>query len=205
MSSGSHGTKNMPNQSITNTTRATKMLAVAVGWLLVVSDGYDLIVYGTVQSSLINKTGWGLTNATAGTLGSAAFLGMMVGALFAGRIADRLGRKRTLLWCTVIFSVFTVLCGFAPSAIIFGIFRFIAGLGLGGLIPSVNALTSELVQPRWRAAMATVMMSGVPIGGTIAALIGAPIISAFGWQTMFFIPVLSLLLVPLAAEVIVST
>lgn len=121
---------------------------------------------------------------------------MMVGALFAGRIADRLGRKRTLLWCTAIFSVFTVLCGFAPSAIIFGIFRFIAGLGLGGPIPSVNALTSELVQPRWRAAMATIMMSGVPIGGTIAALIGAPIISAFGWQTMFFIPVLSLLLVP---------
>lgn len=67
MSSGSHGIKNMPTQSITNTTRATKMLAVAVGWLLVVSDGYDLIVYGTVRSSLINKTGWELTNATAGT------------------------------------------------------------------------------------------------------------------------------------------
>lgn len=205
MSSDSGGMKNMPGPSITNTTRATTVLAVAVGWLLVVSDGYDLIVYGTVQSSLINKTGWGLTNATAGTLGSAAFLGMMVGALFAGRLADRLGRKRTLLWCTATFSVFTVLCGFAPSAIIFGMLRFIAGLGLGGLIPSVNALTSELVQPRWRAAMATIMMSGVPIGGTIAALIGAPIISAFGWQMMFFIPVLSLLLVPLAAKVLPET
>ena len=97
MSSGSGGMRNMPSQAIGTSTRATTVLAVVVGWLLVVSDGYDLIVYGTVQSSLINTTGWGLTNATAGTLGSSAFLGMMIGALYAGRIADRLGRKRTLL------------------------------------------------------------------------------------------------------------
>ncbi|MGO1885722.1 MAG: MFS transporter [Citricoccus sp.] len=174
-----------------------------VAWLLVVSDGYDLIVYGTVQSSIIQE--WNLTEATAGTLGSSAFLGMMIGALAAGRIADRFGRKRTLLWCTAVFSVFTVLCGVAPSAFLFGLFRFVAGVGLGGLIPSVNALTGELVAARWRPAMATLMMSGVPVGGTIAALIGADLIAAYGWRTMFFIPVLSLLLIPLAAKVLPET
>ncbi|HAP89134.1 MAG TPA: MFS transporter, partial [Arthrobacter bacterium] len=57
----------------------------------VVFDGYDLIVYGTVQSSLISDTGWGLTKATAGTVGSMAFVGMMIGAIFAGRMSDTWG------------------------------------------------------------------------------------------------------------------
>lgn len=198
------GVNNLPGEE-NKPSRTTAVLAVVIGWLLVVSDGYDLIVFGTVQSSLINETGWGLTDVTAGTLGSSAFLGMMIGALYAGRIADRLGRKRVLLWCTAVFSIFTIFCGLADSAVLFGLFRFIAGLGLGGLIPSVNALTSELVAPRWRAAMATVMMSGVPVGGTIAALVGADIIAAYGWRMMFFIPVLALLLIPLAAKVLPET
>lgn len=66
-------------------------MAVLVCWLLVVFDGYDLIVYGTVQSSLLAEPGWGLSAASLGTVGSMAFIGMMIGALFAGRIADSLG------------------------------------------------------------------------------------------------------------------
>jgi AAHS family benzoate transporter-like MFS transporter len=202
MSTSSLGAKTPPSKFKVSS-KSALVIAVVIGWLLVVSDGYDLIVYGTVQSSLIKE--WGLTEATAGTLGSAAFLGMMIGALYAGRISDRLGRRRTLLWCTALFSIFTVLCGLAPSPILFGVFRFIAGLGLGGLIPATNALTGELVSPRWRAAMATVMMSGVPVGGVIAALAGAPLIVTYGWRVMFFIPLLSLLLIPIAAKVLPET
>ena len=69
------------------------LLTVLVCWLLVVFDGYDLIVYGTVQTTLIETTGWGLTKATAGTVGSVAFAGMLVGAILAGRLSDSLGRK----------------------------------------------------------------------------------------------------------------
>jgi MFS family permease len=79
---------------------------------LVVFDGYDLIVYGTVQSSLISETGWGLSKATAGTIGSMAFLGMMIGAIFAGRMADSWGRRRTILGCAVVFSP----CGSSPAS-----------------------------------------------------------------------------------------
>jgi AAHS family benzoate transporter-like MFS transporter len=203
MSTNSSDVKEATRSGVSTPARATTIAAVLVGWLLVVSDGYDLIVYGTVQSSVIKE--WGLTNVTAGTLGSTAYLGMMIGALAAGRISDRLGRKRTLLWCTAVFSVFTVLCGLAPSAVIFGLCRFLAGLGLGGLIPSINALTGELVSARWRPAMATLMMSGVPVGGTIAALVGADLIGAYGWRAMFFIPLLSLLLIPIAIKVLPET
>lgn len=170
-------------------------MAVLVCWLLVVFDGYDLIVYGTVQSSLISDTGWGLTKATAGTVGSMAFIGMMIGAIFAGRMSDSWGRRRTIIGCAVVFSVFTILCAFAPNAFIFGALRLLAGIGLGGLVPSANALVAELVPAKWRSTIATLMMSGVPIGGSIAALVGIPLIPAFGWPAMFLVAVLALIVV----------
>ena len=74
-----------------------------------------------------------------------AFVGMMVGAIFAGRMSDILGRRRTILGCAVVFSVFTILCAFAPNAAVFAGLRFLAGVGLGGLVPSANALVAELV------------------------------------------------------------
>ncbi|KUM38174.1 MFS transporter [Arthrobacter sp. EPSL27] len=180
--------------------------AVLVCWLLVVFDGYDLIVYGTVQSSLITETGWGLNKATAGTVGSMAFVGMMIGAIFAGRMADSWGRRRTILGCAVVFSVFTVLCAFAPSAAVFGVLRLLAGIGLGGLVPSANALVAELVPTKWRSTIATLMMSGVPIGGSIAALVGIQLIPAFGWESMFLVAGLALVIVvPLGLKYLPET
>lgn len=180
--------------------------AVLVCWLLVVFDGYDLIVYGTVQSSLISETGWGLTKATAGTIGSMAFVGMMIGAIFAGRMADSWGRRRTILGCAIVFSIFTILCAFAPNAAVFGGLRLLAGIGLGGLVPSANALVAELVPTKWRSTIATLMMSGVPIGGSIAALVGIQLIPAFGWQSMFLVAVLALLIVvPLGLKYLPET
>lgn len=182
------------------------LTAVVLCWLLIVFDGYDLIVYGTVQGSLINDTGWGLDRAGAGTLGSVAFLGMLIGALFAGRLSDRIGRKNTILACTALFSIFTVACALAPSAVFFGVFRFIAGLGLGGLMPAANALTADLVPQRLRAMTATIMMSGVPIGGTIAALLGIGFIPNFGWRSMFWVAALGLVVVlPLAWKFLPET
>jgi AAHS family benzoate transporter-like MFS transporter len=181
-------------------------MAVLVCWLLVVFDGYDLIVYGTVQSALINDTGWGLTKATAGTMGSMAFAGMMIGAVFAGRMADTWGRRRTILGCAVLFSVFTILCAFAPNAYVFGTLRLLAGIGLGGLVPSANALVAELVPAKRRSTIATLMMSGVPIGGSLAALAGIPLIPAFGWPVMFLVAVLALaVVIPLGLRYLPET
>ncbi|MEW1807251.1 aromatic acid/H+ symport family MFS transporter [Pseudarthrobacter sp. NPDC080039] len=182
------------------------VLAVLVCWLLVVFDGYDLIVYGTVQGSLISDTGWGLTKATAGTIGSMAFVGMMIGAVFAGRMSDTWGRRRTIIGCAVVFSVFTILCAFAPSAPVFGGLRLLAGIGLGGLVPSANALVAELVPEKWRSTIATLMMSGVPIGGSIAALVGIPLIPAFGWPVMFLVAMVALaVVIPLGLRYLPET
>lgn len=167
-------------------------------WLIVVFDGYDLIVYGTTIPALLKEDAWGLTPASAGLIGSLAFAGMLAGALGAGYLADRLGRRRTILWCTLWFSVFTALCAVATSPELFGALRFVAGLGLGGLVPSANALTAEFVARRHRSAVSTVMMSGVPIGGSAAALVGLWLLPELGWRSMYAVAVLAVVvLLPL--------
>lgn len=178
-----------------------KLIAVIVCWLFVVFDGYDLIVYGNVISSLQDE--WGISSSTAGTLGSLAFVGMMIGAVLAGRLSDAIGRKNAVIGCVAILSVFTALCAIAPGPAVFGILRLIAGIGLGGLVPTSNALAAELVPDKWRAAVATMMMSGVPIGGSIAALVGIPVIPNWGWRPMFLFALIPLVLfVPLALKVL---
>ncbi|WP_330475068.1 MFS transporter [Terrabacter sp. C0L_2] len=82
-------------------------LVTLLCWLIVVFDGYDLIVYGTTLPRLLKEKGWDLTPTTAGFIGSLAFAGMLVGALGAGLLSDRLGRRRTILWATLWFSAFT--------------------------------------------------------------------------------------------------
>lgn len=184
--------------------KAVPIMAIFVSWTLVVSDGYDLIVFGTVQSSLIESTGWGLTNASIGTLGSLAFVGMMLGALFGGRLGDRFGQKRTVIICTIVFTCLNALCGAVDSPVLFGVLRFLAGVGLGGLLPSSNALVAGLVAPRWRATVATIMMSGVPVGGILAALTGLVVIPTLGWRWMFFLTLVSLLIIPFALKYLPS-
>ncbi|MCV2489323.1 MFS transporter [Geodermatophilus sp. YIM 151500] len=178
-------------------------LVPALCWLIVVFDGYDLIVYGTTIPLLQEEPGWDLSASAAGFVGSLAFAGMLLGALGAGHLADRLGRRRTILWSTLWFSLFTGLCAFAPGPEVFGLFRLLAGLGLGGLVPSANALTAEFVRVRTRSAVATFMMSGVPIGGSAAALLGLWLLPAFGWRAMYAVAFLAVVvLLPVCVAVL---
>jgi len=175
--------------------RRAATLVTALCWTIVVFDGYDLIVYGTVLPQLLHEPTWHLSPATAGLLGSLAFAGMLIGALLAGHLADLVGRRRTILACAAWFSVFTALCAVATNPETFGIFRLLAGIGLGGLVPSANALTAEFVRSRHRSVVATLMMSGVPIGGSLAAVVGLVILPRFGWRAMFVVALLALVVV----------
>jgi len=167
---------------------------VVLCWLFVVFDGYDLIVYGTVVPSISRQ--WGIDAGTAGLIGSLAFLGMIVGALLGGRLCDTLGRKRILLGGMVVFSLATVACAVAGGPAVFGALRLFAGLGLGALIVAANALLADITPDRLRPVVATVLMSGVPAGGSIAAVLGIGVIPTLGWRWMFapaLLPVLVLL------------
>jgi MFS family permease len=167
-------------------------------WLAVALEGFDLVVLGVVLPALLKEPGWGLTPNTASLVSVVGLVGVMVGALAVGTISDYIGRRQTMLWTVVSFSVLTLLCAFAPNPWIFGLLRFLAGLGLGGVLPTALALINEYAA-RGRGGTATTnMMTGYHVGAVLTALLGILVIESFGWHWMFVIGALpALVLVPL--------
>ncbi len=140
---------------------------------------------------------WALSPVQAGALGSYALFGMMFGAFIFGPLADRIGRKKGIVISFVGFSVATFLSGFASSPTEFGIFRFIAGLGCGGLMPNAVALMNEYAPKRSRSTLVAIMFSGYSLGGVLCAGLGIYMLPRFGWQSMFFAAAVPLVLLPL--------
>ncbi|UQY34475.1 MFS transporter [Pseudomonas fulva] len=162
--------------------------------LLLIFDGYDLFIYGVVLPVIMQE--WGLTPLQAGALGSYALFGMMFGALLFGSLADKIGRKKGIAICFALFSVATIVNGFATSPTEFGICRFIAGLGCGGLMPNAVALMNEYAPKKMRSTLVAVMFSGYSLGGMLSAGVGIFMLPRFGWESMFFAAALPLLLLP---------
>lgn len=131
--------------------------------LIIIFDGYDLVIYGVVLPSLMAE--WGLSSLQAGALGSCALVGMMLGALFFGSVSDRIGRRKTIMICVTLFSGVTALNGLAQTPEAFALCRFVAGLGIGGVMPNVVALMNEYAPKRSRSTLVALMFSGYSLGG----------------------------------------
>lgn len=163
--------------------------------LIIIFDGYDLVIYGVALPLLMQE--WGLSAVQAGLLASTALFGMMFGAMSFGTLSDKLGRKKTIMICVAIFSGFTFLGAFASSPVEFGLLRFLAGLGIGGVMPNVVALMTEYAPKRIRSTLVAVMFSGYAIGGMASALLGAWLVTDYGWKIMFFIAGIPFLALPI--------
>ncbi|WP_286977778.1 MFS transporter [Pseudomonas sp.] len=169
-------------------------MVMALCALLLIFDGYDLFIYGVVLPVIMKE--WGLSPLEAGALGSYALFGMMFGALLFGSLADKIGRKKGIAICFALFSVSTILNGFATSPSEFGIYRFMAGLGCGGLMPNAVALMNEYAPKRLRSTLVAMMFSGYSVGGMVSAGVGIFMLPRFGWESMFFAAAVPLLLLP---------
>ncbi len=163
--------------------------------MIIIFDGYDLVIYGVALPLLMQE--WALSAVQAGLLASTALFGMMFGAMTFGTLSDRLGRKKTIMICVAIFSGFTFLGAFASNPVEFGILRFLAGLGIGGVMPNVVALMTEYAPKRIRSTLVALMFSGYAIGGMTSALLGAWLVPEFGWKIMFYIAIIPLVALPL--------
>ncbi|OTG69579.1 aromatic acid/H+ symport family MFS transporter [Acinetobacter sp. ANC 4470] len=190
-------TENVDINSVVDKAKFTPFHFNVVAWclLIILFDGYDLAINGVVLPLLMQD--WGLSAVQAGMLASTALAGMMFGAMFFGSLADKIGRKKVIMICIVLFSGLTFAGGFASNPTEFGILRFLAGLGIGGVMPNLVALTSEYAPQKMRSTLVTTMFSGYAVGGVMAALLGSWFTPDYGWQIMFFIAGIPLFLLPL--------
>lgn len=169
-------------------------------FLVITFDGYDVVIYGAVVPSLIEE--WGISGVTAGAIGSYTVIGTAIGAMMFGMLADKMGRKKIILLTTFLFSFFTFLSGFANGPVLFTIFRIIAGIGLGGVMPNVISLATEFSPRRVRTAIVSFIFCGYSVGAMTAALSGRSLIPTVGWESVFWLAGIPLLLLPFLLKIV---
>ncbi|MEU2286975.1 aromatic acid/H+ symport family MFS transporter [Streptomyces sp. NPDC013178] len=175
-------------------------LAVGLCWLAVLFDGLDMFIYGSVLPHLLATKTFGLTPDQAGDLGSYATFGMLVGALAAGTVADRIGRKKLMVACVTLFSLASAVCAVADGVAVFGLGRTLAGIGLGGLLPTAISMVSDYA-PRGRGALVIgLLMTAHHAGGILSAYVAKWLVEPVGWRAAFWVCVLPLLFAPVLAR-----
>ncbi|MEV6636179.1 aromatic acid/H+ symport family MFS transporter [Actinoplanes sp. NPDC051470] len=171
------------------TAPSDRRLAAVLCWTAVLLDGYDLVVLGTVIPVLLRDKVWGLTPAGATAIATAGLAGMAIGALAIGTLTDYFGRRRVLIFSVTMFSVFMLACAAATSIGMLGTFRFLAGLGLGGCLPTAITLATEFSRPGRAAGATTRVMTGYHVGAILTAVLGLLVMGrgGHGWPWMFVI------------------
>jgi AAHS family 4-hydroxybenzoate transporter-like MFS transporter len=168
---------------------------LGVSFVLVMADGYDLFIVSFLAPLIAKDLHLSVVNI--GTVFAAGLAGSMVGGLLLGHIADRVGRRPTLLVSLATAGVATLLCSQAHSLGAFTALRFLTGLALGGLLAATVPLVAEHFPPQRRSGAVTLMFIGYPLGAVVGGAITALLI-AHGWRNLFLgAGVVTLLLVPI--------
>jgi MFS transporter, AAHS family, 4-hydroxybenzoate transporter len=146
-------------------------------------DGYDTLMLSFL-APLIAKD-WGLAPSAFGKLFASGYAGAAFGAAAIGVAADRFGRKTMLLVSLALVGTFTCLCAWASDPSQLMLWRALAGIGLGGAIPTISALTAEHAPPERSSALVTRMFLGFPIGAMLGGAITAAVMGSVGWRGVF--------------------
>ncbi|MEX3920832.1 MFS transporter [Paraburkholderia sp. BR10872] len=162
-----------------------QLLVVTLCALCLVMDGFDVQAMGYVAPVVIRE--WGIAKETLSPVFGAGLFGMLVGSLTFSTLADKIGRRPVLIGATLFFSACMVATGFAHSIAQLVAWRFVAGLGLGCIMPNAMALAGEYSPRRMRVTLMMIVSCGFTLGGVVGGLITAALIPAFGWRAVFFV------------------
>ena len=168
------------------------LLCTAINML----DGYDVLVMSFAAASVAAE--WQLDSAQLGLLLSAGLIGMAIGAIALGSLADTLGRKRLVHICLTTVTIGMILSAFAQSQLQLLALRFVTGIGIGGMLATLTALVSEYSNDKRRGICMGLLQSGYPLGALLGGIIAAQIIQFADWRSLFlFGGALSAILLPL--------
>ena len=178
--------------------KSTVATTLALCFAIALLEGLDLQSVGVAAPRMARE--FGLSVSQMGIAFSAGTFGLLPGAMLGGRLADRIGRKRVLIASVVLFGLLSIATAQVSTFAMLVVVRVLTGIGLGGAMPNLIALSSEAVEPRSRSSAVATMYCGIPFGGVIASLIGVLLAGDTEWRHIFYVGgVGPLLLVPLLA------
>jgi AAHS family 4-hydroxybenzoate transporter-like MFS transporter len=146
-------------------------------------DGFDVQAIGYVAKTLFTE--WRIPNS-AGRVVSATLVGVLLGSILLSMLADKIGRRPVLIGATLYFSVLTILTARMTTLdSLLGI-RFLAGIGLGGIMPNAVALVGEFSPRRSRVSIMLIVANGFTAGAAIGGIIASWLVPAYGWKSVFY-------------------
>ncbi|HHG5537202.1 TPA: MFS transporter [Pseudomonas aeruginosa] len=158
---------------------------VFLGFVIIVLDGFDAVIMGFIAPQL--KVDWGIGNQELGAVLSAGLIGQAIGAMLAGPLADRYGRKIVLVISVCSFGIWTLATAFATDITMMVVLRVLTGLGLGAAIPNTSTLIAEYSPERARSFLVTLTLCGFTCGAASGGFISAWMIPAFGWESVLIL------------------
>jgi len=174
-----------------------QVIVVALTVLLNAMDGFDILSIAFASNGIAAE--WKITTLALASVLSMELVGMAIGSVFLGGLADRIGRRPTLLGCLVTMVTGMFLATTAGSPTQLSIWRVLTGLGIGGMLSCTNAVVAEFSSKKWRSLCISVMVIGYPLGGGIGGLWASGLINAYGWRAVFYLGAgVTAVLVPLA-------
>lgn len=160
------------------------LTVVSVSFLLMLVDGYDNISIAYIAPLLIRE--WGVDKSALGPLFGAGLLGGLFGPPLFGYLGDRYGRKFAVILGAGFFGLFTLAQVWANSLGSMMALRFIAGIGIGGVLPITIALNTEFAPRRIRGSMTMLSFVGVALGGALGGVVSSLFMGTYGWQVIFW-------------------
>ncbi len=165
--------------------QASVVVFLVLAILSVVADGFNIAVMGVAAPELVRN--WHVSPHALLPLQLAGVLGLLIGAPVLGGLGDRLGRKRVIVAALLVFGVLSLLSMAARTPAELMVLRFLTGLGLGGLIPNVIALTAEVAPKRLRGMFIIIVNFGVPAGFALPGVVSAALVPTQGWPVLFLV------------------
>ncbi len=154
-------------------------------FVIVLLDGFDTAAIGFIAPSLVQD--WGVTRPALAPVLSAALFGLAAGAMAAGPLSDRVGRKLVLALSVLLFGAACAWSAFASGVTELAILRFVTGLGLGAAMPNAVTLMSEFCPDRKRALLTNAMFCGFPLGAALGGFLAAWMIPLWGWRSVLLL------------------
>jgi len=148
-----------------------------------IMDGFDVQAMGYVATTMLGE--WNQPAPALGALLAWGHAGVLVGAIVFSMLADKIGRRPVLVWATMFYAIMTIVTAFAQDIDQMRWLRFVAGLGLGSIIPNATALVGEFSPKRTRVAWVMCITMGFTLGAAIGGFIANALIGAFGWRSVF--------------------
>src|SRR5262245_40121128 len=177
---------NDPREVIARSPMSTlQLLVIAITVALNALDGFDVASISFASPGIAKE--WGIDRGALGIVLSMEVIGMAIGSMFLGGVADKIGRRRIVLGCTVIMALGMFMVPSTGGLLELSIWRIVTGLGIGGMIATINAVAAEFSNAKRRDLSVSIMSIGYPIGAVTGGILAQRLLAAYDWRSVFYL------------------